>query len=191
MVVAFDYDGVLVNTLEANISAINAFSGKYEFPEMDTQAYIRMLDANFAEYWQMLLGARSSEFMADLHAYPRPHPPLVSGMREVLLELQPPIVSSNHSSLIQTTLRANGLSLAVYGVEQDSSKIRKLTRLRNRPDIFVTDTTGDVREGKAAGYTVIAVTWGFTPRSSLEESGPHAIVTSPQELRDAILHFSI
>ena len=191
MTVVFDYDGVLVNTLRANIDAINAFSEKYEFPKMDEEAYIRMLDANFAEYWQMLLGASSSSFMEDLHTYNRPHPVLLTGMKDLLLELKPPIVSSNHSSLINAVLNANGIHLPVYGVEQDPSKVRKLTKLQKRPDIFVTDTTGDVREGKLAGYTVIAVTWGFMPRASLERSQPHAIVTTPHELREAILHFSL
>ncbi len=191
MAVVFDFDGVLVNTLQENINAINAFSKKYDFPEMDRAAYIGMLDVNFTEYWQMMLGAQTSEFLADLHHYPRPHPILITGMREVLIDFKPPIVSSNHSSLINSVLRANGVTLPVYGVELDPSKVRKLTRLKNRPDIFVTDTTGDVKEGKTAGYTVIAVTWGFTPRESLEISKPHAIVNTPHELREAILYFSL
>jgi phosphoglycolate phosphatase-like HAD superfamily hydrolase len=184
VVLAFDFDGVLVNTLRENIDAINAYAARYEFPVMDEAAYVRMLDANFIEYWHMLLGARARDFLTDLHHHPRPHPTLLPEMRELLLEKKPVIVSSNYGSLITAVLAAHGVTLAVYGAETDSSKIRKLTRLKACPNVFVTDTAGDIIEGRSAGYTVIAVTWGFSPRATLEKAQPHHIVHTPRELRE-------
>lgn len=186
MSLVFDFDGVLVDTLEANIEAINAFASKYAFPRMTHATYTRMLDHNFTEYWQMLLGTRAKNFMRDLHAYPRPHPTLVPHMRELLLDFKPAIVSSNHSNLIKHVLHENHVSVPVYGVDDHPSKLVKLGRLATEPNVFVTDTAGDVLEGKRAGYFVIAVTWGFTSVAVLRKSQPHAIVNTPHELRELL-----
>ena len=183
MSIVFDFDGVLVDTLQANIEAINAFAGKYGFPPMTERTYVGMLDHNFTEYWQMLLGARAREFLTDLHLYPRPHPILVPHMRELLLDFKPALVSSNTSHLIRSVLRDNHVHVPVYGVDDHPSKTVKLGRLAVEPNVFVTDTAGDVVEGKHAGYFVIAVTWGFTPLDVLRKSQPHAIAHTPHELR--------
>ena len=183
MSLVFDFDGVLVDTLQANIEAINAFSRKYKFPRMTVAVYTRMLDHNFTEYWQMMLGAHAKYFLNDLHTYPRPHPQLIPHMRELLLDFKPAIVSSNTSHLIRHVLQDNHVHVPVYGVDDHPSKIVKLLRLAVEPNVFVTDTAGDVLEGKRAGYFVIAVTWGFTPVAVMRKSQPHAIVNTPHELR--------
>jgi len=183
MSLVFDFDGVIVNTLHANIDAINAFADKYDFPLMTTDAYVRMLDHNFTDYWHMMLGAQARAFLSDLHNYPRPHPELVEGMRDILLDFKPAIVSSNTGHLIRHVLRDNDITIPVYGVDDHPSKVVKLGRLAKEPNVFVTDTAGDVIEGKHAKYFVIAVTWGFTPLTTLRKSQPHAIVSTPEELR--------
>jgi phosphoglycolate phosphatase-like HAD superfamily hydrolase len=190
MVLVFDFDGVVVNTLEDNRKAINAFAQKYGFTPLDVASFVTMQDSNFAEYWQHLLGERVEAFLTDLHHYPRPHPQLEESIRALLVDFSPAIVSSNTSTLIHRVLRENGVHLAVYGIDNHPSKVVKLTRLRedspSESNVFVTDTVGDIIEGKEAGYYVIAVTWGFTKREALEKSKPHAIVDTPQELREII-----
>jgi phosphoglycolate phosphatase-like HAD superfamily hydrolase len=107
-------------------------------------------------------------------------------MRELLLTHKPVIVSSNHSALIREVLLRHGITLPIYGVEEEPSKVRKLSRLRREPALFVTDSTGDILEGKQANYVVIAVSWGFTPVDALARAKPHRLVHTPRELQHAI-----
>ncbi len=57
-----------------------------------------------------------------------------------------------------------------------------------RPDeaVLVGDSPFDLRAGRAAGLTTIAVTWGFFPRPVLERERPDMIVDTVPELRAAL-----
>jgi phosphoglycolate phosphatase len=186
MSLVFDFDGVIVDTRDDNIKAINKLSKKYGFEPMTVESYTAMLGYNFTHYWEMLLGKACKSFMRDLHAVPRPHPRINPGVKEMLLNFRPAIVSSNSGSLIREVLKKEGIELPIYGVEYNPSKIEKLGKLRGEHNVFVTDTAGDVLEGKKAGYFVIAVTWGFTDEKSLAKVQPHAIVRAPEELRQIL-----
>jgi phosphoglycolate phosphatase len=184
---AFDFDGVIVDSLQANIDAINALAGAYEFLPLTVDGYRGMLTVNFVQYWQMLLGKHAQPFLADLQLQHSRGATLVPGMREVLNDFAPTIISSNHGSVIRDVLSREGIDLPIYGIEYNPSKIKKLQEFRNDPAIFVTDTIGDVYEGRNAGYTVVAVTWGFHTQEMLKSAGPDIIVRTPQELA-ATLH---
>lgn len=47
---------------------------------------------------------------------------------------------------------------------------------------FITDTSGDVREGKEAGIKTIATTWGYHTKEELVEAKPDYIVDDVQQL---------
>jgi phosphoglycolate phosphatase len=187
MALAFDYDGVLVDVREDNIAVINAFAAKYGFEPITMQQYNSSLQYNFYDYWQMLLGEKAQAFFEDLHALPREPARLLPGMQKILTAHKPIIISSNVTYLIQTTLKAHDINLEVYGGDIEKSKVVKLSKYKAEPDVFVTDTAGDVKEGKEAGYIVIAVSWGFNTLEQLEASQPHKIVHTPQELHEALL----
>jgi len=54
-------------------------------------------------------------------------------------------------------------------------------------DVFyVGDTATDMETAVAAGFVPVGVTWGFRPRSELEESGAKFIIDSPEELLEII-----
>ena len=187
MALVFDFDGVLVDTRNENMQTINNLAQKYRFEPLNAESYRNMTAYNFYEYWQMFLGTQSKDFFADLRWQPRPHPDLLPGMKTILEAHQPSIVSSNFSDIIRSVLAKNGITVPVYGGDVDMSKVRKLNHIKGEPDVFVTDTAGDVFEGKQAGYTIIAVTWGFNTRDMLLRSKPHHIVQTPHELHEELL----
>ena len=47
---------------------------------------------------------------------------------------------------------------------------------------YVGDAPFDIRAGRAAGVTTIAVPWGFFPRSVLQAEGPDAMAETPADL---------
>ena len=54
--------------------------------------------------------------------------------------------------------------------------------IQNEDIAYFGDTAVDMETAKNAGFLPIGVTWGFRPRSELEESGAEIIVDSPQEI---------
>ena len=48
--------------------------------------------------------------------------------------------------------------------------------------LYCGDTNTDMDTGKAAGMFTIGVTWGFRPRTELEEHEADAIVENPEEI---------
>ena len=48
------------------------------------------------------------------------------------------------------------------------------------------DTLGDIKEAHHLGVSVIAVTWGYQFRDSLEQANPLAIVNTTKELIELI-----
>ena len=52
---------------------------------------------------------------------------------------------------------------------------------------YVGDAPFDLRAGRAAGVTTIAVTWGFFTPADLIAEAPDAVVDTPQQLLRACL----
>ena len=48
--------------------------------------------------------------------------------------------------------------------------------------LYFGDTNTDMQTGKNAGVTTVGVTWGFRPRSELEENHADIIIDSPSEI---------
>jgi len=51
---------------------------------------------------------------------------------------------------------------------------------------FITDTVGDVREGKEVSFQVVAVDWGFHTKEVLVEEHPSLVASTSQEIIDFI-----
>jgi len=98
------------------------------------------------------------------------------------------IITSNISEIPLNVLAREGVKSVeqVLGAEIDTSKTRKIRQTISRyPDsqpFYVGDTKGDMLEGKEAGASTIAVTWGWHSMEKLDEGNPDYRVSSPREL---------
>ena len=54
--------------------------------------------------------------------------------------------------------------------------------------LFVGDSVTDINTGRAAGFDVCSVTWGYRPEESLRAAAPDFIAHTPQEAAEIILH---
>jgi len=105
------------------------------------------------------------------------------------------IVSSAPKLQIEMALKKNNL----YGAFFEISGINKqgkagvinslATCLNLQPEdcIFITDTCGDIIDGKKSGVDVLAVTWGFHDKKRLLEANPKYVADNLDEINDILV----
>jgi phosphoglycolate phosphatase len=54
--------------------------------------------------------------------------------------------------------------------------------------LYFGDTNTDMMTGRNAGVTTVGVTWGFRPRSELEQYGADIIIDSAEEIPALVKH---
>jgi len=98
------------------------------------------------------------------------------------------VITSNLGEIVSRVLQNGGVTgiKEIWGAEKETSKVRKIHRLRERhpecPPFYIGDTSGDIREARKAGVGALAVTWGWHDRERLLRAGPDALFNSPAEL---------
>lgn len=102
------------------------------------------------------------------------------------------VITSNLSSATINVLHQNGIYYFrdVIGAEIEKSKIKKIGKIKVLyPELvpyYVGDTKGDMIEGKQAGTKTIGVTWGWHTPQKLIEGVPDYLVNTPEELADLL-----
>jgi phosphoglycolate phosphatase len=201
-VVMFDYDGVIVDSLQVFLEAMARAFADIGRPELATPAtLLGFLDTNwFAGLAGAGLTAEQTEQIEDVFSEAlshyeslRPFP----GMSEALARLaerhELSIITSCRAPVARGFLAAHGITAFthVIGCETEKSKVRRIERTMaeygpGREYWYVGDTTGDIREGRAAGAVTVGVAWGWHGAARLAAAAPDFIVATPQELADLI-----
>jgi phosphoglycolate phosphatase len=197
----FDFDGVIVDSLELYEQAVNFCLKKVgSQPLRDREEFLSLFDNNFYEAMAErnidleAFTSASAEIAPDLD-YSKVKPNL--RLPPVLEKLQTKnsnglfIISSNSKFAIK-------VMLAIYGLDHFFKKILGYEFMFSKEDkiihavdefgtaledtYYICDTSGDVKEAKSAGVKVVAVTWGWHPRERLALAGPDYLIDSPEEL---------
>ncbi len=198
-VVMFDFDGVVVDSLEVFAAALIAACEEYGIAAVRTvDDVVTLFAGNVYESFRTA-GADEQAVARAMTAAGRvlerdlsrmkPFP----GMSEVLARLGEQgdvvIVTSNSEPLVRRFLAENHVEgvTAIAGVESGPSKTEKIRLVRQRYPrqavyFFVGDTAGDMREAREAGVTPVAVAWGWHEPESLLAAGASQVVATPEEL---------
>ena len=201
--VMFDYDGVIVDSLEVFTSRFTQACRENGFKEVNaSKDVLELFEGNVYET-MMRRGLTEStidnilkryevlqgEQLADLE--------LFTGIREALERIsekhQVYVITSNLSSATIRVLKQNGVECFedVIGAETEKSKIKKIHNTMSlHPGIaayYVGDTKGDMIEGKKAGTKTIGVTWGWHTPQKIQEGSPDHLVNTPEELADLLV----
>ena len=194
----FDYDGVIVDSLEVFISRFsqacleNGFTGIHEPKDViglfEGNVYETMrqrgLDESTINKILQRYEVLQAEQLADLE--------LFVGIGEALERISERhfiyVITSNLSSATIKILTQNGIAcfIDVIGAEKEKSKIKKIHNIMSLhpgvPAYYVGDTKGDMIEGKHAGAQTIGVTWGWHSPDKLKEGSPDYLFDTPKEL---------
>ncbi len=201
--VMFDYDGVIVDSLEVFTSRFTQACRENGFKEINAQKdVLSLFEGNvyetmmrrgideptinsILERYEVLQGGQ----LADLK--------LFNGIGEALIRIsknhQVYVITSNLSSATIQVLNQNGIECFrdVVGAEKEKSKIKKIHNTMSLhpgiPAYYVGDTKGDMIEGKKAGTITIGVTWGWHTPQKITEGVPDHLVNTPEELADLLV----
>jgi phosphoglycolate phosphatase len=195
--VLFDFDGVIVNTLELCFS-INRQSN----PNMSFEEYAAMSHGNFYKSFEGETPKMKFNPNPSFHDQYHKNIRNLSAPEEIKTIIKDisgwarlAIVSSGGELSIAHFLENEGLSSFfsdILGYETHKSKTVKIKSLLEKysvlPEdtVFITDTLGDILEGKEAKIQSIGVVWGLHDRETLEKGNPAAIIDNPADLVPAI-----
>lgn len=196
--VMFDYDGVIVDSLqifsanfiaacqENGLTAISSISEVLTLFENNVYAALRRKGVQEDTINKLLrtYEMRQNDHLGELKLFDS----MAAALEQISRNNRIFIITSNLSGATETVMREQGVSCfeEIIGADKEHSKIQKITavtaRFRGLPAFYIGDTKGDMIEGRAAKVATVGVTWGWHSIEKLREGGADFIVNSPQEL---------
>ena len=207
--VLFDLDGTLLNTIDDLADAGNWVCAQHGWPEFTVEQFKHMVGNGIPKLVERFspenartpeqLAATLAEFSAryDTHKEDKTAP--YPGIPELLEQLQEKgmilAVASNKYQSATVKLIShyfpNIRFTAVFGqregvnVKPDPTVVHDIldiTRISREDVLYVGDSGVDMQTAANAGVTACGVTWGFRPRTELEEFHPAHIVDNATDI---------
>lgn len=201
----FDYDGVLIDSLQQVLSVSAEFCHSIGHAPVPTKETIETLDVMTYPELARTAGIPSPRIDAFTRyvfdRFQSTNAPVVffPGIKSLLQQLSPrktAIVSGNAKDIISAQLTAQGLAAKIgliYGALEPGDKAKKIKTACLEAGVnpamacMVGDAVSDMRCAKRAGVTAIAVTWGWQPKHILSKENPDYVVDTVSELSSLLL----
>jgi phosphoglycolate phosphatase len=196
----FDFDGVIADSLELFAGLAKKSLESMGKPIIQkTEDFLELFEDNYFENLSRK-GIDLTEFFnhsagifaqADYGSV-SPMPGLLPVLEELCRRRHILIViSSNSSDAIFSMLsrfRFDGCFREILGADFKLSKKDKIEHalasygVDKEHTYYVGDTTGDIKEARAAGVKAVGVTWGWHSRDKMAASSPDYLVDTPEML---------
>lgn len=192
--IIFDFDGVICDSFEISYKISKEFFGD-DFTEENLR---ELLDGNVFQNPKITKQAAEKLFKAynEKLKYFEMEKVVKESLEKLAEKYSLFVISSNQEESIKTYFQNNNCThifKEILGAETHQSKVAKFQhlfekyQLKAEDCVFVTDTLGDILEGKEVGVEVIAVDFGFHGRDRLEKGEPFKIVSSFDEISEVIV----
>ena len=202
--IIFDYDGVLIDSLDDALSVGREFCHMVSHDRVPTRETI--IDLENMTYYELARSLGFSSELVDkfaLHVFERfqalgPSLAFFPEMESLLHRIASKniaIISGNARDVISAKLSAHGLGDkidCIYGAHEPGNKAEKIRRACNHFNVtagkacMVGDSISDIRYAKQAGVQSVAATWGWHSHAKLAGEEPDYIVNNVQELTGLI-----
>ena len=195
--VIFDFDGVLINTLDFSYKI-----HKVKNPHFTWERFQSYSDGNFHDGYNNAVKNGEHIQPDDFHGkYKDELIPLTiqEVLRTTIISISNnytlAVVSSSMGSVIKDFLSKENLNeyfLDILGFDIHTSKVIKIKSLLEKHNlssneaVLITDTLGDILEANECNVASIGVTWGLHNKEKLQKGNPAIIVDDPQDLVRAI-----
>jgi HAD superfamily hydrolase (TIGR01509 family) len=191
--IIFDFDGVIHDTFETVYKTAVKVFGK----DLTRENYRNFFDGNIYEREEIKKEVDKKFFKLQRKAFEclKIEENIKNNLEKLFKKYPLFIVSSNQEETLDVYFRNNKFDhifKKILGVETHKSKVEKFKylfekyNLKAKDCVFVTDTLGDILEGHKVGLRTIAVDFGFHRRERLEKGKPLKIVSSFDEILEAI-----
>ena len=197
-VLIFDYDGVIVDSLEIFMQNFIEACKREGFQNIASKKeFLKLFEKNMYEsMFEMGMSKkqilRIVNFMKDRLIKNQNKINIFPSIKETIEILSKNnilvIVTSNESSVVENFLKSKDIYKfnKVLGSEKEASKIAKIEKIKSDFEVknyyYIGDTVGDIIEGKQAKVKTIGVSWGWHPRIKLMEAGPDFLISVPNDL---------
>ncbi len=206
--VLFDLDGTLTNTLDDLADAVNYALCAFSFPTHDVNAYRYFVGNGIPKLIERavpdenrdsetLLAVRNKFFeYYSVHSMDKTCaydgvPEMVRTVKELGYKIAV-VTNKDETAAVKIVDQLYpdcfenvfGASEFIPKKPDPTIAYIAMKKMGVTPDecIFVGDSCVDIQTGKNSGAYDVGVTWGFRPRSELEEYGASAIIDTPNEL---------
>jgi phosphoglycolate phosphatase len=198
--IMFDFDGVIADSLDVMHEATVQALRDHGLGHLVSDDLVpRLVESNWFEgLRKMGVPPPVVREMDDLYAaaVAAGHVEPYDGVRGVVADLSGRhdvvIVTSNRSDIVADLLARwdfTGID-EILGGDVGKSKVPKLrgavSRHPHEKAWFIGDSVGDIDEGRAAGVSTVAVTWGWHPEEQLLGSAPDLVAHTPRELLELL-----
>lgn len=197
-IILFDYDGVIADSMELGYKLCLEASKKNGVQVIKSKEhFMEIFSGNFFDKMRGL--GLSAEEIQEIVRFTNkgrlkaPVPDTFAGINDVIEKLSQDnllyVITSAPEEVVSRDLQSQGLAgyfQEVLGPNHNQSKLAKINSIKEKyPDrkiYFISDTTGDIIEGKEANVETIGVTWGWHDEAKMKQVGPSLIVDSVPEL---------
>lgn len=194
MNIVFDFDGTLVDSFEALYGLNHKVAEILFHRDLSREDYTLAFNGPLHKELPRILSLSSGEDKAfragKKYLFDALYSPATVGLHIDVAETLGKLDSYTFSILTAAPKEVVWQMLRHYHIDgffsrvmssEEHSKFEWLNSL-SKPITFVTDTVGDVIEGKLAGVRVVGVSWGFHKASSLKGAGADVIIDKMSEL---------
>ncbi len=204
--VLFDYDGVLVDSLDYFLDSFldscqahgcHQVSSRGDFLALfDTNFYDGMAKAGLNGKMRDDVFKGMAKRLAGKSSRYTFFPGIPEALRNLAAFADIFIVSSNDSAVVQGFLDEHGLTVYkdVLGGDKDTSKVRKIQSVARlhpgAPVVYVGDTTGDMTEAREGGAVSVGAAWGWHGAERLQTANPDHLLMKPADLPACIASIS-
>lgn len=206
LIVIFDFDGTIANTIGALANIYNILAKRFHLNVLTENELSVLKNSSPKEIINrvgisgfkifkipFLIKAGRAEIKKEIKMF-KPIP----GMHQALAQLKSlgyklGIVTSNSKENVNEFLKINDLeyfdfvySAGIFSKDKQIKKFIESNRLTPGDVIYVGDEIRDIEAAFKNGIKVIAVSWGFNSKKSLEKLLPDYVVDKPSQLIEVI-----
>lgn len=202
MLLNFDYDGVIADSLTALVEIAQqaqAALGLGRSPQVADFAQLENMTFPDLARAIAIPEAAIDRYLTQVFALQQqlPPQPLFPKIHSLLHSLAPhhtlTVITSSQSEAVRSALRQQGLGEVfglVLGGELGLTKAERIQWAQRETGaggaVMIGDSASDVVQGRLAGARTIAVTWGFQGRDRLVAAQPDWICDRPEDLLDLL-----
>jgi phosphoglycolate phosphatase len=197
--VMFDFDGVVADSFGVFMEVFAGIRHEMGIRQFQTEAEIlELFDGNpiftlvrrgFPIWKLRKLAHRFAPQVEAASHRVQPFPGMAAAVSAVAACHPTYVVTSNNSTAVEAFNARHGITgiIEVIGSDKESSKVKKIKKLRRRHrhlmPVYLGDTKGDMIEARQAGAITVAAAWGWHPESTLLTAAPDYVLYSPSDVR--------